>query len=74
MDGERPRARPRSQPIADELAVEQERAAGAALVFQPLTFGLERAVGDADCWYVEHSAEVEREAGAAGMVSAGGVD
>ena len=74
MDGQWTRARAGSQPVADELALEQERAAGAALVCRPLAFGLERAVGDADGRDVEHRAEVEGQAGAARVVAAGGVD
>jgi hypothetical protein len=61
--------------VADELALEEERAAGASFVraghSPPATSG--RWVY-ADGREVEDLAEVEGEAGAAGMVPAGGVD
>jgi hypothetical protein len=47
---------------------------GASFVRGPLAFGDERAVGNAHGREIEDLAEVEGEAGAAGMVSAGGVD
>jgi hypothetical protein len=60
--------------VADELALEQQRASGTALVWGPFAFGDKRPVGDADGRDVEHRAKVEGEAGSARMVSAGGVD
>jgi hypothetical protein len=39
MDGKRARAGPRPQPVADELAAEQERTAGTAFLCQPLALG-----------------------------------
>jgi hypothetical protein len=66
-------ARASAQPIADGLALDEERPAGALFVRGPLPFGDERAVGDADGREIEDLAEVEGEAAAAAMVSAGGV-
>jgi hypothetical protein len=60
--------------VADQLAVDEERAAGAALVRWPLALGNERAMRDADRREVQHRAEVERETGAARMVAAGRID
>jgi hypothetical protein len=74
MDGERTCSWPRAQPVADELAVEHQRASGGALVFRPLAFCAEWAMCDADGWEVEHRAEVERESGSARVVATGGVD
>src|SRR5919108_5800337 len=74
MDGEWARACSRSQPVADELALEMQRAAGPSFVCRPLALGDERAVGDADRREVEHRAEVEGEARAARVVAARGVD
>jgi hypothetical protein len=74
VDGQRARACAGAQPVADELALEEERAAGAWFVHGPLALGDEWAVRDADRWEVQHRAEVEGEAGAAGVVSGGGVD
>jgi endonuclease-8 len=74
VDGERPNAGAGSQPVADELAVEDERASGTAFVRRPLPRSGERAVGDADGGQIEDGAEVDRQAGAARMVATGGVD
>jgi hypothetical protein len=74
VDGQRAPACAGAQPVADELALEEERAAGASFGRGPLAFGDKRAVGDAHGREIEDLAEVEGEAGAAGMVSAGGVD
>jgi hypothetical protein len=74
MNGERARACPRSQPIADEFAAEPKRTPGTALVGRPLAPGDERAVGDANSREVEDRSELERKAGAARMVAAGRVD
>ncbi len=74
VDGQRARAAPRAQPSADALAVQNQRRAGAALVLRPLTLRQQRPVGDADRGHVGHRAELQREAGAAGMVARGGVD
>lgn len=74
MDGQRPRARPRPEPVADPLPAEEQRAASAALVGGPLAFGGERAVRDADAREVEHGSEVKRETGAARVVATRRVD
>jgi hypothetical protein len=47
---------------------------GASFIRGPLALGGERAVRDAHRREVQHCTEVEGEAAAAGMVSAGGVD
>jgi hypothetical protein len=74
VDGERARAWAGAQPVVDGLTLEEERAAGASFVRGPLALGDERAMRYADRGDVQHRAEVEGEAAAAGMVSAGGVD
>jgi hypothetical protein len=74
VQGQRARARTGAEPVADQLAVDEERAAGAALVRWPLALGNERAMRDADRREVQHRAEVERETGAARMVAAGRID
>ena len=63
-----------SEPEADELVFEQERAPGASLVLRPLAFGEEWTVRDADGGHIQHGAQVEGKAGSAWMVSACGVD
>src|SRR5215207_1144502 len=74
MDRERPRPPPSAEPVADELAVEEERAAGAALVTRPDAFCHERAVRHAYRRQVEDRAEVECEAGSTRMIAAACVD
>lgn len=74
MDGERACAHACSDPVANELVLGEERAAGAALVRRPFAVGDEWAVRDAHGGNVENRAEVESEAGSAWMVSTGGVD
>jgi hypothetical protein len=74
VDGKWTHASARSEPAADELAVEQQRGSRASLGFGPMTLSDEWAVRDSDGRDVEHRAEVESEAGPAWMVSAGGVD
>jgi hypothetical protein len=74
VDGERAGALARAQPVADDLAVDLKGTARAAFVRRPLACGDERAVRDADRRDVEDRAEVERDAGAARMVSACAVD
>jgi protein-L-isoaspartate(D-aspartate) O-methyltransferase len=63
-----------AEPVADELALEEERTACAALVLRPIALGGERAMRDADGRDVEDGAEVERDARTARMVAARGVD
>jgi hypothetical protein len=65
VGGKWTRASARSEPAADELALEQQRGSSASFVFGPVTFGDEWAVRDADGRDVEHRAEVESEAGSA---------
>jgi hypothetical protein len=74
MDGHWTCACARSEPVADELILEQQRASGTALGWGPFAMGDKWAVRDADSRDVEHRAEVESEAGSAWMVSTGGVD
>src|SRR6266545_5356926 len=74
MDGQRTCACSRSKPIADELAFESERAAGALLVRRPLALRVERAMGDADGREIQNCAELEREPRPARVVTARGVD
>jgi hypothetical protein len=74
VDGKWTHASARSEPAADELAIEQQRGSGASFVFGPVTLGDEWAVRDADGRDVEHRSQVESEAGSAWMVSTGGVD
>jgi len=74
MDCERTRALPCPDPVADELSFEQQRASGTTFVFRPLGFGGEWAVRNAHGREVQHSAEVEGQAGSARVVAAGGVD
>ena len=65
---------PSSAASADELVLEEERAAGAALLGRPLAHGKERAVRDADGREFEHRPELKGEAGPAQMIAAGRVD
>src|SRR6266536_5095114 len=51
-----------------------QRAAGAALVWRPVALCHERPVRDANSCEIEHRAEVDGKAGAAWMVTAGGID
>jgi hypothetical protein len=74
MDGDRAGAGSRAQPGADVLAVQGERRGGATLVSGPVAACEQRPVRHADGRQVERRAEVQRQAGAARMVAAGGVD
>jgi hypothetical protein len=74
VHGQWARTGARSDPIANELIIEQQRASGAAFVCRPLAFSYERAVGGPYGWEIQDCTEVESEAGSAWVVSAGGVD
>jgi hypothetical protein len=74
VDGERARALARAEPVADELALEQQRAPRAAFVRRPLALGCERTVRDADGREIQHGTEMKGEARGARVVAAGGVD
>jgi hypothetical protein len=74
MDGKRARSYSGTQPIADEVVFEHQRASGATLVSGPFAFSGERAVRDAHGRKVQHPSEVEGEAGSPRVVAAGGVD
>jgi hypothetical protein len=58
VDGQRAPPCTCAQPTAHDLAVEDERAARAALVRWPLAIGDEWAMRYADRWEVHHRAEV----------------
>jgi hypothetical protein len=49
VQGQRTRPRTRPQPVADELAVEEERRRRAELFLGPRAVGEQRPVRDADC-------------------------
>jgi SOS-response transcriptional repressor LexA len=55
-------------------ATHQQRGRGTALVGRPGPFGDQRPGGHPHRWQPEHRPEMERQAGAAGMVASGGVD
>jgi hypothetical protein len=74
VDREWARARAGAQPVAEQLAIDEERTAGALFARGPLALGDERAVRDADGREIEDCAEVEGEATDAGVVPAGRVD
>jgi hypothetical protein len=74
VDGERASARARTQPVADELVVQEKRARGSALVGRPLAHGRKRAMRNADRRKVQDRTEVQREACSAWMVTAGRID
>src|SRR6266508_3806340 len=74
MDGKRARSCSRSEPVADKVVFERQRALGAALVLWPLACGGERAVRDPHGREIQHGAEVRGEARSARMVAASRVD
>jgi hypothetical protein len=63
----------RSQPIADDLVVEQERTRLLPLVAWPRSMCKQGAVRDTDGRHVEDCAEVKGQSGPARMVSTRGV-
>jgi hypothetical protein len=75
MDSYRLGARPGPDPVADHLAIQQQRCRRGALVDGPRRPGRAAAGwSPPDRRQAKHGAKVEGKAGAAGMVAAGGVD
>jgi hypothetical protein len=74
MDRHRLGPRPGPHPAADHLATQQQRGRGSALVDRPGALGDQRPGGHPDRGQPKDGPEVEREAGAAGMVASGRVD
>jgi hypothetical protein len=74
MYSKRAPAGARAQPVADELVIEQQRTAGAALVGRPFAVREEWAMCDTDRREIEDRAEMDGYAGAARVVAAARVD
>jgi hypothetical protein len=74
MNRKRTHSASRSQPIADDLVVVQERTRLLPLVTWPRSLCEQRAVRDTDGREVEDRAEVKGQSGPTRMVSTGGVD
>jgi hypothetical protein len=71
MDGHRPGPRPGPDPVADHLATQQQRFRRSALIGGPGALGDQRPGGHPDRGQSKDSPEMERKAGAPGMVPSG---
>jgi hypothetical protein len=74
VNGERTRALARAEPVADDLAFEDERASRASDVRRPGALGCQRTVRDADCREIQHGTEMKGEARTARVIPAGCID
>ena len=74
MDREGTGAPPCPQPVADEFALEHQRARVATIVARPFARGHERPVRDADRGDVEHRAQVDRETAPDRVIPTGRID
>ena len=74
IDHHRPGPRPGPDPAAHHLATHQQRGCGTALIGRPGALGDQRRGGHPDRRQPKHGAKVQGKAGAAGMVTSGGVD
>lgn len=63
-----------AEPVADDVAGEQELASCALIIRRPLARSQQGSVSHADGWQIEHCTEMDGESGPAWMVVARGID